>query len=392
MRLNEEPARTSERHPHRRGATPQRAKGLSAMPTITPPKSRPATRPRSRLIAAAIIGSLAAVSLAACGSSSSAGSSDSGASGGSSSGAVAFFTDGLGNSYLQSATNAAKALAAKDGVKMDVFSADFDSGKQLTQIQDAVSSGKYKALVVEAIDGQSVCRALTDAAQHLIVSIYNTPICGHVQDLYSPGTIGFFGRLESETGRLFAGYMHKALPNGGKVAYLPGPAGSSIVQLTTQNFLDELKKYPGLDLVATVPGNWDGATGLAATQDIVQAHPDVNGIVFGDDNTATPSMKWLIDTGKLGNIKVVSLAGAANVVDMVKAGQVYADVAGLPVEEATRALQAAIQTMQGEKITVPGFDPTTKVYNVLKDPMFHGGDPVITKANAAGFTSTWSVG
>ena len=79
-------------------------------------------------------------------------------------------------------------------------------------------------------------------------------------------------------------------------------------------------------------------------------------------------------------------------VDMVKNDQVYADIAGLPVEEATRSLQAAIQTMRGQPVDVPGFDTSTKVYNVLKDPMFSGSDPVITAGNAGTFKAAWSVG
>ncbi|MGW0038073.1 sugar ABC transporter substrate-binding protein [Gordonia sp. NPDC003376] len=316
----------------------------------------------------------------------------SGDTGSDSSARIAYFTMGLSNSYLTSATDASKKVADDEGVAMDVFSADFDSAKQLTQIQDAVSSGKYKALVVESIDGQTVCKSLTDAAETMVVAIYNTPICGDLENLYTPGTLGFFGRDEAESGRLFAEYTAKALPQGGHVAYVPGPSESSIVQLTSRSFANALNAHPDITVAATVPGNWDSAQGLSATQDILQSHPDIDAIVYGDDNSAAPSVKWLVDNGKLGSIKIISLGGSSTVVDMIKSGHAYADIAGLPVEESTRAVQAAIQTIKGQPVNVPGWDAASHVYNVLKDPMFNGGDPVITAANADGFTAVWSVG
>ena len=69
---------------------------------------------------------------------------------------LAFFTCGLDNPFVCNATEAAQAVAEEAGVPMDVFSGEWDPARQLTQIEDAVSSGDYDALVFEAIDGDVV--------------------------------------------------------------------------------------------------------------------------------------------------------------------------------------------------------------------------------------------
>ncbi len=70
---------------------------------------------------------------------------------------IAFFTDAQDNSYLQAAIAAAQEHADERGVDMEVIDATWDANKQLGQVQDAVSSGQYDALVVESVDGEVLC-------------------------------------------------------------------------------------------------------------------------------------------------------------------------------------------------------------------------------------------
>lgn len=345
-----------------------------------------------RRLAITALGVAGALLAAGCGSSSSTATTTSSSSGPDPSSVhIAFFTDALSNAYLTAAVSASKDVASKAGVTMDVFSADWDSAKQLTQIQDAVSSGKYKALVVEAIDGASVCKSLNDAIkQGIQVAVYNAPICGHLKDLYSPGTIGFFGGPDYDYGQLLGQQVIKALGGKGSVAYISGPPASSVVAETTAGVEAALKTAPGIKLVAELDGGWDAAKGLSATQDLVQSHPDIQGIIYGVDQMAIPSIKFLSTAGKLDKIKIVSLGTTSNAATAIKAGQMYAGVVQLPAEEAANATSAAISTVLNKPIDVSGWDATTKIYDVLKDPLLKGS-PVLDKSNVDTFKTEWSV-
>jgi len=305
---------------------------------------------------------------------------------------IAFFTDALNNAYLQAAVSAAKQTAAAHKVQMDVFSADWDTNKQLSQIQDAVSSGKYDALVVESIDGQSVCKSLLDATkQKILVSIYNTAICGNYRAGYTPGTIGYFGEIQYRTGLAMGQSMAQALNGKGQVAYISGPVQNSIVTQTTQGIKDAFKKYPNIKLVSSLAGDWDPAKGLTATQDLMQAHPDVNGIIYGVDQMAVPSVKWLQQSGKLGGIKIVSLGGTKQAFDLIRQGQMHSTFNSLPREEAAYALKAAIDVLSHRPISVPGWNAKARAYVVQVDPRFKGGTAMVTKNNVKKLTAEWSV-
>lgn len=348
------------------------------------------------MLAAASIGLVAA----GCGSSDdNSGSSEPASGGGGSSVAattpakkdyhLAFFTDSLDNAYLKAGVSAGKEAAAEAGVTMDVISAGWDPNKQLSQIQDAIASQKYDALVVESIDGEVTCKVLTDASSKMIVSIYNSPICGNYTDLYTKGTVGFFGRNEYTGGQMMAEQVAKAIGEKGTVGYISGPVQAGIVKNgTSAGIKDKLKEYPNVKLVAELDGGWDPAKGLAATQDLLQAHPDVNGIIFGVDQMAVPAIDWMQKNNKLGDIKIVTLGGTTEGLKLIQGGQIQASVNSLPREEAAYAVKAAVAALDKKAVDVPGWDESTKVYDVLKDPQ---QPPLIDKSNVDSITAEWGV-
>ena len=338
---------------------------------------------------AAIIGAFVVAGCGGSGDSSGSGSSSTADGTAAKNIRIAFFTDSLDNAYLQAGVAAGKEVAAKRGVKLDVISAGWDPNKQLTQIQDAVASQRYDAMVVESIDGQVTCKALTKAAKRMVVSIYNAPICGNYTSLFTPGTVGFFGRNEYNGGQMMADQLAKAIGKNGKVGYISGPAQAGIVKNgTTAGIKAKLKDYPNVKLVAELDGAWDPAKGLAATQDLLQAHPDVDGIIYGVDQMAVPSIGWLKQTNKLGKRKIVTLGGTTQGVKLIEDGSIYSSVNSLPREEAAHAVAAAIDRLQNKPTGFPGWDAKTKVYDVLKDPQ---QPPILDKSNAGGITAQWGV-
>ena len=273
---------------------------------------------------------------------------------------------------------AAEDVAAEHGVDVDTFSADWDVNKQLTQVQDAISSGQYDALVVESIDGESLCRPLTDAvAEGTVVAIFNTPICGNWDTYHTDGTIGFFERNEYDSGRFMAETMSEALGGQGEVAYISGPTQNDIVQQLTAGIKDGLQESGGgVTLVAELPGDWDPAKGLAATQDVLQSNPDIDGLLFGVDDMAIPSLKAIESAGI--DATVVSLGACEEAFAAITDGRIQGTVWNAPYDEAALGMEAAIQTLNDEPIDVAGWDPETKVANTHLDERFAGGPAIVT--------------
>lgn len=368
----------------------------------TGPRLGDRKRIRAGVIATALI-ALTAI-LAACGggdsgaSSTTAATTEAAATQGSATTAatatgggdykIAFFTDSEDNSYLKAGIAGAQEVAQQNGVTLDVISAGWDANKQLTQVQDAIAGGQYDALVVESVDGEVLCDDLTAAAKDMVVSIFNAPICGNYKDLYTEGTVGFFGPDNYQLGQLMGEQIATALNGKGTVGYVSGPVQVGIVGATTDGLKAKLAEYPDIELVAELDGAWDAAKGLAATQDLITAHPDVDGIVYGVDQMAVPSIEWLQESKNLNDRLIVTLGGSEEGFQLIKDGVIYSSVNSLPKEEAAYGVQGAIDTLNGQEISVPGWDAARKVYNTVEDPNVPG---IVNKDNVDSTPAEWSL-
>ena len=87
---------------------------------------------------------------------------------------------------------------------------------------------------------------------------------------------------------------------------------------------------------------------------------------------AVPSIEWLQESKNLGDIKIVTLGGSEEGFQLIKDGVIYSSVNSLPREEAAYGVQAAIDTLEGQEISVPGWDVARKVYNTVEDPNVPG--------------------
>ena len=106
----------------------------------------------------------AALALAACSSSGGSSSSSSSASSAATSSSsasgktynVAYLSYAVANDYDKGMLANAQAVAAKNGIKITVFDAANSSNTQYSQLQTAISSGKYQGIITQPIVGTAL--------------------------------------------------------------------------------------------------------------------------------------------------------------------------------------------------------------------------------------------
>ena len=115
--------------------------------------------------------------------------------------------------------------------------------------------------------------------------------------------------------------------------------------------------------------NWSQPEAKSKMDSIIQAHPDIKGVISGNDTMAMGAMASLQAAGK-GNVIIVGFDGSNDVRDAIEAGKIQATV-----------LQPAYQIAQ---MAVEQADAYLKGGNKTSKPEKQSIDCVlITKANAA---------
>lgn len=294
---------------------------------------------------------------------------------------IAYFSAGSSNAYLQAGINAAKDTATKMGASLDVFDGQFDAQTQFNQMQTALTNGKYNAFAVEPNDGNLVCNMLTKQApsKGVLVSIFNEPICGRATNLgdalYQPGTVTYVGGQTLDSYQQWIQQVITDNPNGGQVAVLTGPDLNANT-LVMREAEKALKANPKFKIVAEQTTDYTTPQGFSAAQTILQSNPNLNIIMSNYSGISQGVVQAVNGTGRKGQVRIYDFGGDNWAVDAVKSGDLRQTVVMLPGQEATQAVQALADTVQGK--SVPHFIDLTKSKELP-------GTPFVTASNATSF-------
>jgi ribose transport system substrate-binding protein len=293
-------------------------------------------------IAAALV-----LSFAACGSDDDGG--DSAAEGGGTKvEKIAFFGFASANSFAQATFAGVKEEAAKRGVEAKFFDPNFDSAKQVSQIQNAITSGEYQAFVVQANDGNAVVPPIREAIEEGITVVGEFTPVGTKYDTIEPQVPGmiFVGEPPTENGTALGELGVDACKDLDpcNVAYLEGFKALPLDNARTEAVKAALAEAPNVELVASVEGGYTQDTGLKAAQNVLQAHPDVN-VMIGSSQAIAGAEQAVKDAG--ADVELIGNGGSRQAVSAVKSGRWFATYVIAEKSAGAKATELAIEKAEG---------------------------------------------
>lgn len=113
----------------------------------------------------------------------------------------------------------------------------------------------------------------------------------------------------------------EAVGDKGKYVELFGAPSDNNAQTRSNGYETVLSQYPDLQKVGQEVADWDRTKGYQKTQSLLQANPDINGVISGNDEMALGAIAALKEAGKLNAVKVGGFDGSPDAVAAVKAGE-----------------------------------------------------------------------
>ena len=249
----------------------------------------------------------------------------------------------LTNQYWQGIESGIKAAAAKYNVEVTV------------QAASSESSATQQLLIAQTLFGKGFSGFILspELASNLIPALKQMQDAGlpviNTDDARIAATV-YVGPAHDLDGLQAADFIAKMAPEGGKVAQIEGQAGSSAAILRMKGFRDGLAKHPNLQLVASVPGNWDGTLAYNAAQNLLQKYPDLKGIDANNDTMAVGAAKAVSDMGRAGQVIIVGTDGIPAAMDAIQKGTMAATVSPLPYYQGYWSLEAMVRVASGQKV------------------------------------------
>ena len=122
-----------------------------------------------------------------------------------------------------------------------------------------------------------------------------------------------------------------------------------------------IDQYPDLEMVAQQSANWDQTEAYEKTEAILEANPEITGIICGNDTMACGAAAACADAGRT-DIKIIGVDGSDDAAALIKSGQMVgtalqqcALIAEMAVEQADYYINNNGATLDGvgEKQLVP---------------------------------------
>lgn len=270
-----------------------------------------------RLAAVAAVALVGSLALTGCGSSDD--TSGSGGSGSSSDAtSVTFLPKNLGNPYFDTSDAGGKeAVEQFGGTFAEVGPDTATPDAQVPFINTAAQQG-VNALVVSANDPKAICDALNQAREAgTKVVTFDSDTDPSCRDLFiNQATAEGIAKVQVDL-------IAEQIGDAGEVAILSAAANA-----TNQNtWIDLMKKdfeanHPNIDLVDVVYGNDDDQTSFDKTSALLQAHPDLKGIISPTTVGISAAARFLSTSEYKGKVALTGLGTPNQMREYVKDGTV----------------------------------------------------------------------
>ena len=202
-----------------------------------------------------------------------------------------------GHIFYRDLEEGLRAEAAGKGYDLIITSAEWDLGKQTSQIEDFISR-KVNAIVICPVDSKGIGSGITEANKAGI-PVFTADIAADEGKV-----VAHIASDNVQGGRLAGEYLAKLLNGKGKIAVINQPAITSVLDRVA-GFKEAISGYPDIKIVADVNGQGVRDRSLQAAADVLQANPDLDGIFGINDDTALGAL----DAVNQFNRKTISIIG-----------------------------------------------------------------------------------
>ncbi|WP_279588060.1 sugar ABC transporter substrate-binding protein [Salinibacterium sp. ZJ454] len=298
---------------------------------------------------------------------------------------IAVFLPALANSYTAGEISGMEKAFGEAGAEVDFMGADYDGARQLAQIQDAVTSGRYSGFIVQPSDSVAVVPGVRQAAAADIpvVAAY-LPVGSDLTtgDPQVDGVISTVWYPTPEVGPALAEMTKAACERDHsdsapcQVILLTGGNTVTLEQIRIRDFEASIADSD-IEVVAIGEGMFDSAVSRDVATDLILANPNVDVIVSGSD-AMTAGAEQALDAAGVDGVSLIGGGASLEGVEAVDDGRWFGTVLEAPFDAGQIYARTILDIVAGKHVD--------KVIGVRE----HLGLPIAHTADSEMFRPQWS--
>ncbi|MCD7107629.1 D-ribose ABC transporter substrate-binding protein [Rhizobium sp. DKSPLA3] len=247
---------------------------------------------------------------------------------------IAIITPSHDNPFFKAEAVGAEAKAKELGYETLVLVHDDDANKQSQLIDTAIGRGA-KAIILDNAGSEASIAAVQKAKDAKIPSFLID------REINATGVaVSQIVSNNYQGAQLGAEEFVKLMGEKGNYVELLGREADLNAGIRSKGYHDIIDEYPDLKMVAQQSANWSQTEGYSKMETILQANPDIKGVIAGNDTMAMGAIAALQAAGRK-DVIVVGFDGSNDVRDSIKAGGIKATVMQPAYAQAQMAVEQA---------------------------------------------------
>ena len=262
-------------------------------------------------------------------------------------GIIYIITPSTSNPFFGTEQIVGAAKAEELGYEPKCFSHDDDAAAQL-QLFEAAINDKAVAIVCDNAGADASIEAVRKATDAGI------PVFLIDREINESGLA--IAQIVADNAQGAAAIAEKwveAMDYEGKYAELLGLESDTNCWVRSENYHAVIDQYDGFEMVAQQSASWSQTEGYSKTEAILQAHPEITGIICGNDTMACGAAQACIDAGR-DDIKIIGLDGSDDAAEYIKKGQLV----GTALQQIAGITELAVE--QADAYVTNGTKPETE--------------------------------
>ncbi|HYL74590.1 MAG TPA: substrate-binding domain-containing protein [Bryobacteraceae bacterium] len=210
------------------------------------------------------------------------------------------------------------------------------------QIVDSMLAQHVDGLAVAAAERKALNRSLDRAAE------LGIPVTVFDSGVDSTNYMTFLATNNYEGGKMGARELARLVGGAGKVAMVMHAPGSASTMDRERGFEDVMKaEFPKIEIVARQFSMSNPSKGMAAAENILSAHPDLNGIFASSEPSSMGVALALKSRGLSGKVKCVTFDSSDKLIEDLKGGTIDAMVVQDPFKMGFEAVKTLVDKLHG---------------------------------------------
>jgi erythritol transport system substrate-binding protein len=219
------------------------------------------------------------------------------------------------NPYWFTEGEVAKATAESLGYEANVSAHKGDTNAESTLIDTAITN-KSVAIILDPANADGSIGAVKKAiAAGIPVFLVNAEI--NEEGLAKAQLVS----NNAQGAALGAEQWISVMGDKGTYVELFGNPADNNAATRSNGYTTVISQYPDMVQVGKEVADWDRTKGYQKMQSLLQANPDITGVISGNDEMALGAIAALKEAGKLEGVKVGGFDGSPDAVASVKAGE-----------------------------------------------------------------------